>query len=448
MNIPENVLEIMELLRAAGFEAYAVGGCVRDSLMGRTPKDWDICTSARPDQVKAALLGRRIIDTGIKHGTVTVLFGGEAYEVTTFRIDGPYSASRRPDSVEFTGDITADLSRRDFTVNAMAWSPERGLVDPFGGRDDMEKGVLRAVGEPELRFREDALRILRGVRFNVSTGFEVEPRTAAAMMGCRELLDNISAERKRVELTSALVSGNVRSAFTRFREIIAKVVPELRPAFDFEQRTPHHCYDVYTHILTAADNCETKDPAVKTAMLLHDAAKPLCHKFYDGKDHFKGHPAAGAKIAAGVLRRLKFDNVSINRVVGLVRFHDVRLVGGMPQMLKLMGLLGSGMEDIFGVMRADTLAQSDYLREQKLALIETGRMNYERAVKDGLCHDLAGLAVRGADAEAVGLRGREIRAGLRYCLNGVMNGDIENTAEAEKARLAAFAEKLGERKRA
>ncbi len=441
-NIPKNVLEIMERLRGAGFEAYAVGGCVRDSLMGREPKDWDICTSARPEQVKAALSGKRIIDTGIRHGTVTVLYGGGSYEITTFRVDGPYSGNRRPETVEFTDDITADLSRRDFTVNAMAWSPEQGLVDPFGGRDDMEKGVLRAVGEPERRFREDALRILRGVRFYACTGFEPEPRTAAAMLSCRELLDNISAERKRAELTSALVSGNVKDPFTVFREIVAQVIPELRPSFDLEQRTPHHCYDVYTHILTAADNCESRDPAVKTAMLLHDAAKPLCRKFYDGQDHFKGHPAAGAKIAAGVMRRLKFDNASVDRVIGLVRFHDVRLVGGMPQILKLMGLLGKGMDDIFAVMRADALAQSPYLREQKLELIDGGEKNYVLAVAGDLCHDFAHLAVKGSDAMEAGLCGREIRAGLRCCLNAVMNGKIKNTPPDGRKCLADFAEKI------
>lgn len=441
MNIPENVAEIMGRLNGAGFEAWAVGGCVRDSLMGRRPKDWDVCTSAKPEQVKAVLAEKRIIDTGIKHGTVTVLADTEACEVTTFRIDGDYSNNRRPDSVEYTDSLTADLSRRDFTVNAMAWCPERGLADPFGGRADIEKKVLRTVGEPEQRFREDALRILRGLRFAVDTGFEVEYGTASAMLSLRGLLDNISAERKRQELTAALIRGKVSGPFARFREVVAQVVPELRPTFDFEQRTPHHCYDVYTHILAATDSYCGRDTAIKTALLLHDAAKPVCRRNYGGMDHFKGHPAAGARLASGVLRRLKFDSLSSQRIMELIRFHDVRLVGGMPQMLKLMGLLGPVTADVFEVMTADVLAQSDHMREEKLALIDKGRANYLSAVERELCHKLSGLAVKGGDAEAVGLHGREIRAGLRWCLNGVINGRVENSKAALTDYLKVFAEK-------
>lgn len=447
MNIPENIKEIMARLSGAGFEAWVVGGCVRDSLMGRSPKDWDVCTSARPEQVKAVLAEKRILDTGIKHGTVTVLTGDEACEVTTFRIDGTYSNNRRPDRVEFTDDLTDDLSRRDFTVNAMAWCPERGLADPFGGRDDLDRKILRTVGEPEQRFREDALRILRGLRFAVDTGFEVEVGTASAMIALRNLLDNISAERKRKELVTALTRGNIRGPFTRFREVVAQVAPELRPAFDSEQRTPHHCYDVYTHILTATDSYCGADPAVKTALLLHDAAKPLCRRYYGGQDHFKGHPAAGARLASGFLRRMKFDNASSRKITELIRFHDVRLVGGMPQMLKLMGLLGPFMPDAFEVMTADVMAQSVYMREEKLALIENGRKNYTAAVEKGLCIGLDDLAVRGRDAEAAGLKGREIRAGLRWCLSAVMNGHTGNTREALTECLNVFAGEIKRRGR-
>lgn len=439
MNISKSAAHILERLEAAGFEAYVVGGCVRDSLMGVEPKDWDICTSARPDQVKAALPGLRILDTGIKHGTVTVLDGAEACEVTTFRVDGEYADSRRPESVEFTGDLTLDLARRDFTVNAMAFSPKRGLCDPFGGRGDVERRLIRAVGEPRLRFGEDALRVLRGVRFAAALNFEVEDGTAAAMLGERALLQNISAERRRDELLKALQSGNVRPAFTRFREVVAEVVPELRPCFDFEQHSVHHCYDVYTHILTAVDSYTGSDPAVKAALLLHDAAKPLRFKLKDGTGHFKGHPAAGAKIAMTALRRLKWDNASIEKAVSLVRFHDVRLTGGLPQARRLTFLLGEGlMYDLLDVMRADALAQSEFKRGEKLALIEGGRENLRRIIDEGLCHELRTLAVDGKDAAALGLEGRQIGAALHYCLNGVMCGRVENRRAALTAYMEDF----------
>ena len=442
MIIPESVLGLLSRLEEAGFEAYAVGGCVRDSLMGREPKDWDICTSARPDEVKAALTGRRIIETGIKHGTVTVIEGGGAYEITTFRVDGPYAGNRRPERVEFTGDLTLDLSRRDFTVNAMAYSPKRGLCDPFGGRVDIDRRLIRAVGEPRLRFGEDALRILRGVRFSASLGFEVEERTAAAMLEERALLRNISAERRRDELFKALQNGRVRPAFTRFREVIAEVVPELRPCFDFEQRTVHHCYDVYTHILAAVDGYEGGDAAVKAALLLHDAAKPLRFKLKNGTGHFKGHAAVGARMAGDILRRLKWDNASIEKAEKLVRFHDVRLTGGLSQTLKLTSLIGEElMPDLFEVMRADTLAQSMYRREEKLDLIEGGRKNFRRITGEGLCHELGALAVDGRDAAAVGLEGRRIGAALHHCLNGVMNGRVEN----ERAALTEYMKEFRDR---
>lgn len=443
MNIPDNVNSLISGLRSAGYRACAVGGCVRDSLMGRTPKDWDICTSARPEQVKEALSGVRMLDTGIKHGTVTALVEGEAYEITTFRIDGPYLENRRPESVEFTDDLILDLSRRDFTVNAMAYSPEEGLIDPFGGQKDLERGIIRAVGEPDVRFREDALRILRGVRFSAVLGFGVETDTATAMVENRALLDNISAERKREELLKALQSGRVLPAFTRFREIIAQVIPELRPCFDFDQRTRHHCYDVYTHILTAVDNYGGDDIAVRTALLLHDVAKPTMCRYYNGQNHFKGHPAAGARVAVKVLRRLKFDNASIDKIEKLVRFHDVRLTHGLPQILKLMSLLGEDMmPPLFEIMEADIMAQSDYVREEKLRLRDEGIKNYELAREKGLCCGLKALAVSGNDASALGLKGREIRAALQYSLNGVMNGKVKNEREQIISYMKSFADKM------
>ncbi len=441
MEIPENISFIISRLEAAGFAAYAVGGCVRDRLLGREPKDWDVCTSAEPAAVKGVFPDVKILDTGIKHGTVTLLLDG-GVEVTTFRVDGKYRDSRRPESVSFTPNLMADLARRDFTVNAMAYSCRTGIIDPFGGREDLAAGIIRTVGAAEERFGEDALRILRALRFSVTLGFEIAPETSAAMLGLRHNLGRISAERVRAELVKALIGGKVKPQFMRLREVVAEIIPELRPCFGFEQRTVHHRYDVYEHILTAVDSCESREPAVKMALLLHDIMKPAMYKFKNGSAHFKGHPAAGAKKAADIMRRLKFDNKSIALAEKLVRFHDVRLRGGLPQILKLTRLVGDDdMPLLFAVMRADTLAQSEYRRAEKLALIDAGEANYRFALAHDLCRSLSGLAIGGADAAELGLSGREIGAALNCCLNAVMNGKIKN----ERAALLDCAAELKKR---
>lgn len=443
MNLPENASNIIAALERAGFEAYVVGGCVRDGCLGRAPKDWDICTSALPEQVEAVFEGERVLETGIKHGTVTVMMG-EPIEITTFRLDGKYVDSRRPESVTFTTDLEADLARRDFTVNAMAYSPRTGLIDPFGGRGDIEKGLIRAVGDPRERFREDALRILRALRFSVVLGFDIDGETGSAMLERRSLLGRISAERVRDELIKTVRGGKVKPAFMRFREIIAEVLPELRPCFDFEQRTVHHRYDVYEHILTAVDACETDAAAVKLALLLHDAAKPPMFRFKDGSAHFKGHPAVGAEMADRALRRLKLDNKTRITARELIRFHDVRLKGGMPQILKILSVLGEeNTALLFPVMRADALAQSEYKREEKLALINAGEENFRLALQKGLCFRVGDLNADGNDAAALGLGGRMIRAALRCALNGVMCGKAENEKEALISYMASMAEKWG-----
>ncbi len=430
MNIPRKAYDLITRLEETGFEAYVVGGCVRDSLAGLTPKDWDICTSASPEQVEAVLFKSKVIKTGIKHGTVTVINEGEHFEITTFRLDGEYRDSRHPESVSFTRDIILDLARRDFTVNAMAYSPFRGLVDPFNGAKDYENGVLRAVGDPGRRFQEDALRILRGLRFSVTCPLRVEQKTAAAMVENRALLDNVSPERKRDELLKTLTGGRIFDAFDRFRDIVAQVIPQLETCFDFEQQTKHHCFDVYRHILTAVDNCRLNTPNVKMAMLLHDVAKPACCRFYDGSRHFKGHQAAGMKMAGDIVRRLKFDRASEREIKTLVQFHDVRLTGGMPQILKIMNRVGEDIAGkLFAVMRADVLAQSDFMREEKLLLVEEGQQNFMTAVSRNMCFTLKQLDIDGSTVEKLGLCGREIKAALGWALNGVMNEKVENKRE-------------------
>ncbi len=439
MIIPIIVNNLITELEEHGYMAYAVGGCVRDSLLGLEPKDWDICTSALPEQIKAVFNSDRVLEMGIKHGTVTVIRGGTPYEITTFRIDGEYHDCRHPDRVEFTGDVALDLARRDFTINAMAYNPREGLVDPFGGQRDIKNGIIRAVGEAELRFSEDALRILRALRFSISLGFEIEKATAAAMIEKRALLKNISAERIRAELTAALLCGSVKAQFMKFRELIAEIIPELRPCFDFQQHTRHHCFDVYEHILTAVDNYSGGELAVKLALLMHDAGKPKMCRFYDSGAHFKGHPAAGVKIAAEVYRRLKLDNKTTTVALTLIRFHDVRLTGGMAQILKLASLIGDeNMPRLFAVMRADALAQSDYMRAEKLALIDRGEANFRLAQEKNMCRSLKALKIDGRDVKALGFCGRGIGAALHYALNGVMNGSVENESGRLKEYVSGF----------
>ncbi len=429
LKIPKDTAALLAALENRGYSAYVVGGCVRDSLIGKTPKDWDICTSAKPEQVTELFGDGKVLPTGIKHGTVTVMCA-EPCEITTFRLDGNYSDCRRPESVVFVDGVETDLARRDFTINAMAYNPREGLIDPFGGSRDLEAGIIRSVGDGERRFSEDALRILRGLRFSVSLGFDIEEKTAEAMLSKRALLKNISAERIRTELMKTLTAGAVRRQFIRFREIIAEVIPELRPCFDFEQNTVHHSYDVYEHILVAVDGYCGSDEAIKAALLLHDSAKPQKYRFYNGSAHFKGHPAASAKIAESVFARLRFDKKTAATAETLIKFHDVRFNGGMAQILKLTNLVGEeNMRRLFCVMRADTLAQSDYMRAEKLSLIERGEENFRLALENDLCRGLSSLKINGADAAALGLKGREIGAALHFALNGVMNGRVENTRQ-------------------
>ena len=292
--LPAQVNTALARLHDAGYEAYIVGGCVRDRIMGREPKDYDITTSALPEQTAAVFAGERIIETGMKHGTVTVLLDGEPLEITTFRIDGTYSDSRHPDAVTFTPSLREDLARRDFTMNAMAYSSETGLVDPFGGQADIAAKYIRCVGDPDLRFREDALRILRALRFSSVLGFPIEPETDGAARYLCLLLKKISAERVFSELKQLLCGPDVRRVLLDYAGVLGAVLPEILPMQGFDQRNPHHCYDILEHTAAAVE-AMPPEPALRLAALLHDVGKPEC--FFtdeDGVGHFYGHPKAGA----------------------------------------------------------------------------------------------------------------------------------------------------------
>ena len=428
--LPENVKKIIKTLQKHGYEAYAVGGCVRDSVLGRTPQDWDITTSAMPQETKA--LFDKTFDTGIEHGTITVLLDHEGYEVTTYRIDGKYEDNRHPTEVTFTRSLKEDLLRRDFTINAMAYNDVDGLVDIFGGMKDLKKGVIRCVGNAEARFSEDALRILRGIRFAAQLGFEIDVEAKEAMQKLAPTLKKISAERIQVELVKTLVSDRpdmLRIAYEL--GITRQFIPEFDLLMETGQETPHHMYTVGEHTLHALKNVRP-DRILRLTMLLHDMGKPE-YKIVDetGQAHFKKHAIGSERIAKEILRRLKFDNETIRIVSRLVLYHDYRMPAEPKNVRRAMNKIG---EDIFEyymeVRRADVLAQSTYLREQKLKNLDDIEALYAQIKEAKQCVSLKELAVSGSDLIAIGIKpGKEIGEILNYLLEIVIDNPELNEKE-------------------
>lgn len=432
LSVPENVRLLLEKLENAGFESYAVGGCIRDSLRGTRPGDWDLCTAALPEQTHQALAGLPVLDTGLKHGTVTAVVEGERFEITTFRVDGAYTDHRRPENVTFTRSIREDLARRDFTVNAMAFSPKRGLVDPFGGQADLQAGLLRAVGQPEQRLEEDALRILRGLRFASCLGFSVEMQTAAAMREKKELLACIAPERTQVELWKLLSGKNCVSVLREYREIFAVFLPELAPMFDFDQQNPHHIYDVWEHTLHAME-AAGEDPLLRLVMLLHDCAKPLRFTVdFRGDGHFYGHAACGALTARQALCRLRFDSETTDTVCRLIHLHDNDILDSEKSLLRWLKRLGErDLRRLLQIKIADNLAQNPrYYRADRFAAIER---SLDALLERQPCFDRSTLALRGGDLKALGLEGKAIGHALDALVEQVIDGAVPN----EKAALLA-----------
>ena len=436
---PAKVRTIISRLQDAGYEAYAVGGCVRDSYMGRIPNDWDITTNALPAQVKEIF--RRTIDVGIEHGTVKVMMGNDGYEVTTYRIDGEYEDSRHPKEVTFTSDLAEDLRRRDFTINAMAYSEKTGLVDLFGGMQDLRDGVICAVGDPAERFDEDALRMLRALRFSAAFDFKIEEETAKAISRLCGNLANISAERIRTELEKLICSdhpGRLRQAYDL--GVTAVIFPEWDVMTECEQVTPHHFTNVGDHTIVALeyivkhfhDIDKKEDRILRIATMLHDIAKPA-KKFRgdDGADHFKGHPEEGVAMAESFLRRLKYDNDTIKRVKKLVRFHDDTPELTYPSVRRfIVDVEASNMDNLMRLKLADLYAHTDYKREEKLRRIETLDEMYRQIIKDGDCLSVSSLAVRGNDLMAEGIpAGPAIGAALSKLLEAVLDDPSVNERE-------------------
>ena len=434
--LPGPVAFALSALEAAGFEAFIVGGCVRDALLGRTPQDFDITTNALPQQVEAVFSGARVIETGLKHGTVTVLLENMPLEITTYRVDGGYSDGRHPDQVAFTGSLREDLARRDFTVNAMAYNPRFGLADCFGGQADLQKRVLRCVGNPETRFTEDALRMLRLLRFAARLGFSIEPATAQAALALRERLKQVSAERIQKELTALVQAPGAGDILIEYVDVFGVFLPELLPCRGFCQQNPHHAYDVLTHLARTVDAVPPK-PVLRLAALLHDIGKPDCFTVdADGVGHFYGHANRSAVLAEAALTRLRYDNETKTQVLRLIEQHDLHLDPPDQPMERTIrrALNRMGPErffDLLDLMRADNAARG-VPHAERLAKFDRVEALARQLLAEQACFSLRDLAVDGNDLIAAGLpKGREI--GVR--LNALLDAVIDNRVENEKTAL-------------
>ena len=436
MDMPKNVDTAINLLQSAGFEAYAVGGCVRDSLLGKTPNDWDITTSAKPEDMKSVFADFHCIDTGIKHGTVTVVIDGEPLEITTFRLDGEYEDNRHPKSVTFTSDLGADLGRRDFTVNAMAYSKMTGTVDLFGGQNDLKNKIIRCVGDPDRRFNEDALRILRALRFASALDFEIEEKTAQSLLKNRALLGNISEERIAKELLKLVCGKGAKRILTDFAPVLFEILPELQPMYKNSHDNPHHCYDIYEHTLTAVESIDP-EPTLRFAMLLHDCGKPAVKKFDEnGVAHFYGHQRISAEISAQILARLKVSNKFRDEILFLVSNHDrwelYENTEKMPRYLSKFGL--DGVLKLLKVMRADVLAQSPEYRYRLDQIADAEEIAKNLAAQKP-CLSLRELQINGRTLMDIGIpQGRKLGAVLAQLLDEVIDGVTKNTQEALTTR--------------
>lgn len=430
MKLPKHVQAIITTLENAGFEGYAVGGCVRDTLLDKDPDDWDITTSATPQQVKA--LFPRTIDTGIQHGTVTVLMERETYEVTTYRIDGEYEDGRHPKEVVFTANLLEDLKRRDFTINAMAYNAGSGIVDAFGGIQDLKDKVIRCVGDPAERFTEDALRMMRAVRFSGQLGYEIEKKTGQAVIQLAPTLSKISAERICTELTKLMVSPHPDYLRKAYDLGMTKVfLPEFDAAMGVEQNNPHHCYNVGEHILHSLTHVRA-DKVLRFTMLFHDLGKAVTRTVdEEGIDHFYGHVEVSAKIADNRMKSLRFDNDTREKVIRLVKYHDLKIELTPKAVRRAVVKIG---EDIFPylleVKRADFLSQSMYKREEKEAELQQLRELYKKILEEKNCISIKMLAVNGSDLIAAGMRpGKAIGETLQKLLEIVLEEPSLNTKE-------------------
>ena len=431
MTLPAPVQETIETLQQYGHAAYVVGGCVRDSLRGVVPHDYDITTSARPEEVAAAFCGRTLIETGLKHGTQTLHSGGMDLEITTFRTDGVYEDHRHPAAVTFARTLEEDLARRDFTINAMAYHPQCGLVDLFGGEADLAAGVIRCVGAPAQRFDEDALRMLRALRFAAVLGFEIEADTAGALLAQKDLLTAVSAERIREELVRLLCGRDAARVLDAYLPVFGMCLPELLPMQGFAQQNPHHIYDVWHHTLAVVAAIPPQ-PHLRLAALLHDVGKPDCFTADEsGIGHFYQHAIVGAEMTRSILRRLKFDNDTTTRVVTLVRWHDRQIEPTAKAVKRALQQFGQEtFFDLLALKRADNRGQAPAYAARQADYDRLAAIAAE-ILASGACFSRKELAVTGRDLMAAGMpAGRELGAALDTLLDAVIDEKVINEKEA------------------
>lgn len=429
--LPLSVVRALSILEESGYEAYTVGGCVRDSLTGRIPNDWDITTNATPEQMKVCFDEFRVIETGIRHGTLTVIVDGVQLEITTYRNDGEYLDNRHPVQVTFSKHIEDDLSRRDFTVNAMAYHPEKGLVDLFGGKQDLDARVIRCVGDATTRFQEDGLRILRAIRFASVLDFDIAEDTAKAIHDCKKLLSGIAAERIREEFCKLICGPGAVRILREYIDVIAVFLPELDRCAGFEQNTKYHCYDVFEHTLHALALCSSKDLMTCLGILLHDIGKPLCYTEDEQGGHFKGHASAGVEITQNVLSRLRFDNDTVRRMELLVELHDIPLSSEKKRVKRLMQKLSDAdILRLLEIKRCDRLAHAKEFQELPPELERIPAVIDEIRAEDA-CLSLRTLAICGDDLMALGIpKGKQVGQMLQTLLDEVIEERLPNERDA------------------
>ncbi len=437
LTLPRNVACALEKLNNCGFEAYVVGGCVRDTLLGREPNDWDITTDALPEQIIEAFSDYRVIPTGIQHGTVTVLLDDTPLEITTYRIDGEYHDNRHPDSVMFTCNLRDDLQRRDFTINALAFHPQTGIVDHFSGLADLDNQQIVCVGDPEKRFTEDALRILRALRFSAQFGFPIEKMTAKAIYRLAPLLRRIAVERVQSELVKLLCGQCAREVMLSFSDVIGVILPEIVPTIGLEQANPYHFLSVYEHTVETIAAIES-DPTLRLAMLFHDSGKPACYtRDENGIDHFTGHAAVSAAIAEQAMSRLRFDRVTIDTVKKLVLHHDDDLLPADYPLKRVLNRMGPDLAlDLVEIQKADVRGQHpDKL--DRIKSLDSIATRIRELVEENACFSLKDLAVNGHDLAAIGYSSdRRLGDMLNTLLEQVMSDKLPN----ERATLLRYAE--------
>jgi tRNA nucleotidyltransferase (CCA-adding enzyme) len=432
INIPKEVQYIIETLESRGYEAYAVGGCVRDSLLGKEPKDWDICTSALIEQTLEVFnsLNFSCNIQSLKFGTVYLNMNKDSYEITTFRIDGTYSDNRHPDFVEYITDLNKDLTRRDFTINALAYHPEKGIIDPFHCEQDLQNKIIRCVGDPNKRFQEDGLRIMRALRFAATYEFTIDSETEQAMFDHKELLRNISVERIAIELNKLLLGANAVDVLLDYVPIFIEIIPEIQPMVNFEQNNPYHCYDVLKHTLFSVGYAP-RDLIIRLTMLLHDIAKPHCYTEENGIGHFHKHPKLSSEMAKNILTRLKYDHHTINQVTQLILYHDISFLPSPKFVKKWLGKLGvDSFHKLLEVRYADTMAHAEKAKNSNIPMLENVLQLFYEIKLQNQCFSIKDLDINGDDLIALGIpEGKQIGEILKQLLDLVIDEKVENKKE-------------------